>query len=119
MLAMALVILAAATPVAGASCADPIKGEELTLIGRPNPNDMERVYSHRTEQEDGEARLLCSLTAQGKVARCIVEHEDPADGNFGAMALKLAPRFQYATTTRDGRPVAGHCTRITIKWRME
>lgn len=116
MLAPGLALLAAAAPIAGESCARPLALTELIRTATPNSTQMEQAYPRRTGLPDGRAEMLCSLTAAGRLARCVVSEEDPRGYGFGAAALKLARYFAFTVRATDGRPVAGRCVRIPIRW---
>jgi hypothetical protein len=65
----------------------------------------------------GGARIRCDITADGRLAPCMVEKESPAAMGFGQAALTIAPKYRVATTTRAGAPIVDGFLRVTFDWR--
>jgi len=74
----------------------------------PSRDEFAWVYPDRANRMgvSGHARLACTVLPTGEAVACSVISEDPADQNFGAAAIKLAPHFLLRPTTYDGEPVA-------------
>lgn len=64
--------------------------------------------------QGGDAVVLCTVAAKGKLADCRIDSEQPAGSGFGKMTLTQASGSRVAATARDGSPSEGRTVRI---WR--
>lgn len=63
--------------------------------------------------------MLCKVAAEGALADCSVQSEDPAGLGYGASAVALAPRFRLAVWTSEGLPVVGGSVRVPLRFDLE
>jgi len=63
--------------------------------------------------------MLCGVTAEGALATCKVQTEDPAGLGYGASAVALAPFFRVAVWTPEGLPVIGGSVRVPLRFDLE
>lgn len=84
---------------------------------RPGGEDMARYYpkaAHAAGVTSARVTVDCSITAEGRLDKCLVRQEDPAQYGFGEATIKLARHFQMAAEDRDGKPTAGGVIRLPI-----
>jgi protein TonB len=89
-------------------------------LRRPTGRDMARYYPDRAQRRgvEGRAVMACSVTLAGTLAGCRITAETPADGGFGAAALKMSRSFKLRPMTRDGKPVAGGTVHVPIQFAL-
>jgi TonB family protein len=63
--------------------------------------------------------MLCKVAAEGALADCNVQSEDPGGLGYGASAVALAPRFRLAVWTPEGLPVVGGTVRVPLRFDLE
>ena len=88
----------------------------ITWINKPNAMDMAYAAPEATTMHglSGRIVLMCQAAANGRLAGCRIESEEPMGKGFGAAALSVARKFQMAPTAADGTSVAGGTVRIPI-----
>jgi TonB family protein len=86
---------------------------------KPGPADMAGVFPKAAAKKgvDGKAVIRCQSSVEGFLQKCVVLSETPADLNFGAAALQLAPQFRMTPKIRGGKPVVTKEITIPIIWR--
>jgi TonB family protein len=121
LLALSLSTLAAVAQAAtGADAARPVRITRPDWDRLPSGEDLARYYPEQAQrlELEGKATILCDVETTGLLRDCEVVSEVPADGEFGAAALKLAPLFRMKPATRDGAPVGGAKIRIPILFKL-
>ncbi len=91
-------------------------------IGSPvwakGPSDLGVRSAHpRAAWRDkvgGSATMACTLTADGLLAGCVVEQQQPEGMGFGEAALKLSHRFRMKLT--DPAFAEGRLVRVELYW---
>jgi TonB family protein len=70
----------------------------------PSAEDLDKVYPPKALHLgiEGTATLRCTTRLDGTLADCAVAGETPGGYEFGAAALKLAPRFRTERPCADG-----------------
>ena len=61
--------------------------------------------------------MLCEIAAEGRLAGCAVEAEEPPALGFGQAGLALAGLFQVKTWTPEGLPTVGGKIRLPIRYQ--
>jgi TonB family protein len=86
---------------------------------RPAPADLAGVFPKAAARKgvDGRATIRCQASVEGFLQKCVVLSETPADLNFGAAALQLAPQFRMTPKIRGGKPVVTKEITIPIIWQ--
>lgn len=119
---MQLIALAsAAVAAAGAvSAAAPPALTQVEWVTTPTGQDIAAVYPPSAVRagKSGAVLLDCKVDAQGVLAGCSVEIEDPVGLEFGLAAMQLAPLFRMEPTAPDGTAVAGRTIRIPILFQI-
>ena len=65
----------------------------------------------------GSAELVCRLSAEGRIGRCVVASEVPKDCAYGKIALSVASDFRSGRRTIDGRRIVeGMKVRLPFKF---
>ncbi|THD80932.1 MAG: TonB family protein [Phenylobacterium sp.] len=110
-LASAIFSLVSARALAETSCPSP----SWTRV--PSADDMIAAYPAKARKDGvkGLAILQCAAQADGSLAGCVVESEDPAQYEFGAAALKLAGLIR---TTPPCSEAQAHGVRIPIRFAL-
>ena len=87
-------------------------------LAKPSGQDFLKVYPRKAmaRRLAGRAVISCSLLATGRLAGCVIAEETPAEGGFGAAALRLAPKFLLSPVDQDGKSVVGGTVRIPLVW---
>ena len=65
---------------------------------------------------EGEARLLCTVEADGRLSRCVIESISTQHRAAEPWALAAARGFRHAVQTSDGLAAAGLKVRLTLRW---
>lgn len=104
------------TGPADAPVAPPVTQPDWVI--RPTGADLADVYPPEAAKTGvgGAVTIGCAVAADGRLAKCQVEREDPVQAGFGEAALKLSERFQMKPMSRDGHPVSGGVVRIPIRF---
>jgi len=65
---------------------------------QPTSEDIAAVYPHRAARlgHYGRVEMSCSVLADGSLARCVADSEDPPNEGFAEAALKLAKYYRLA-----------------------
>ena len=71
----------------------------------------ERALSNQIE---GVAAIECAVTAEGRLARCLVSTEQPGGYGFGQATLDLAGDWLLKPRTIDGDPAPTAKVRVGI-----
>jgi TonB family protein len=89
-------------------------------VRKPTAQQLAAAFPTRAlkRARAGKAVIQCQVTIEGFLDRCKVVDESPADFDFGAAALQLAPQFKLSPKIRGGKPVAGGQVTIPITWDM-
>ena len=115
-LALAILSLVSADPVPQ----DPPAASVITQpqwVSRPTGDSLARAYPRSALRDglSGRGVVTCKVTAEGKLAACVVVEE--SSPGFGQAALDMAHYFRMKPTTRDGQSVEGSTVRIPLVWR--
>lgn len=105
-----LALLQAAAPITGL----PLP-ESPQWLERPTAAEWDQARP-KAGPDRGEATILCSITAEGRLSPCQTEEETPTGGGFGPAALSLASKYRMAGATQLGEPVGGHWLRLRIRF---
>ena len=86
----------------------PAPDTPATVISRPDGATFKAAWAAmgKTHDEHGRAVVRCRVSAEGAVADCALLGETPAGLGIGPLLLAVAPRFQVAPATHDGKAVA-------------
>ncbi len=87
-------------------------------IRRPSGNDVASLFPRAAIQKglSGKATIVCRILVNGRLTACAVVEETPLGMGFGEATVRLAPLFQMAPTTADGKSVEGGTVRIPLVW---
>lgn len=94
----------------------PVEPDRRTWA-KPSGPDLENVFpdAARRAGVGGRSMVECLSKADGTMTDCVVLSEEPADGGFGAAALRATPKFRV----RPGSPdLAGYRIGLPITWRL-
>ena len=89
-------------------------------LRKPGPDDFSNYYPKGAafQRESGVADIECDVTAEGKLAGCVVTSEFPLGEGFGEAALKISKYFRMKSETVDGVPVGGGLFQTRIRFNM-
>lgn len=87
-------------------------------IRRPGPEEMSRYYPSAAlaGNLNGRSVILCGVTGEGLLERCVVESETPPDMGFGKAAVQSTRLFRMRPLDAYGGPVEGGKVRIPFSW---
>lgn len=87
----------------------------------PNNSDMWNAYpaAARSAYVEGDAKIQCSVAADGTLDGCVVLAETPQGWGFGQATLALAPRFHMRPRTVDGQAVSNGRVIIPVHWAID
>jgi protein TonB len=107
--------VAPASPEA-ATVTQPAKITAPAWIRKPTGEDIARVYPPRAQGAGIQGRIVmkCAVTAEGRLADCMIVEETPLGEHFGEAGLKLSRLFRMRPMTKDGLPISGGSISIPI-----
>lgn len=113
----ALLIVIAAAPVA-ASAEEPLTSDQVRVSVYTRPGD--RFYPEEAQRKgiSGQASILCTVGARGKLSDCEVTSENPAGAGFGYSIRRMAQTMTIAPVAKDGSPTAGRKFCFTTKFGL-
>jgi TonB family protein len=79
-------------------------------LRKPTAADYRAAFPAKAASQGvarGRVVLNCTVTTEGLLGGCAVASEDPASGNFGEAALRIASLYQMRPQTADGRSLRG------------
>jgi TonB family protein len=90
-----------------------------TILTKPTDAQIKEVYPVRalSDQVEGGAIIVCTVSEQGVLASCRVAREVPDSYGFGQAAIDLAPHFKMAPAQVDGEPIGGAPVTLTVPFR--
>ncbi|UTP38731.1 TonB family protein [Phenylobacterium sp. LH3H17] len=97
------------------------------VIGRPKwtrlPKGEDVVSGYppaaaKAGVKGGRVIIECEVAAEGRLAACATESEDPVGLGFAAAALELSKTFQVQLWTADGLPTVGGQIRVPIRYQL-
>lgn len=100
---------------------------ESRLIGKPQwaslpgGGDMAAGYpaaAVKAGVRTGRVVLSCQVAAEGRLASCTTEREEPAGLGFGDAALALTKAFQVQTWSAEGLPTVGGSIRVPLRYEI-
>jgi protein TonB len=102
------------------ACASPPRIENPNWVRRPTGQDVLEAYPLGAGHKglSGEARIRCIADAKGRMTKCQLLSETPADLGFGQAALSLAGKFRLDPTIKCGLLVEGAPVTIPIAFRL-
>jgi hypothetical protein len=85
----------------------------------PAAADFQASFPHTANGVlDVRVVLACTVGADGGLAGCAVDHEDPPGQGYGAGALAVASKFRVAPWSQDNQPTIGAQLRLPIHYQL-
>jgi len=77
---------------------------DLPADAAPRSAPSDKVATDRAPRPDtgGKAVIRCAVTARGTLDRCTVLSQDPPDGEFGEMALRMSKEMRVKGAAAGG-----------------
>jgi TonB family protein len=96
--------------------AQPRMLDHLEWKSFPSGDQIAHVFPDEAirAKKSGWALLECSLTAKGGLELCQVIGEQPSDYGFGEAALRVAPRFKFASKSKEDGGMEGSYIRVPV-----
>lgn len=86
------------------------QSEEVTFVSRPRP-----YFPDRARTSEGEAWVICMITARGAFSRCWIESETPPGNEFGNAAAASMLQGARIQIPEEG-PTEGEYLRAKIRF---
>lgn len=101
------------------------RGEPLTVktpqwTALPTADEMQALVPKQTDgPNEVRVTLVCDVRAEGVLAGCVVDREEPAGEGFGDAVLKLAPKFRTSLLSAEGMPTVGAKVRLPVRFSLK